>query len=89
MCGYEILRLSGHKNRTTDAAFAPNGEFIATVSRDKTCKVWKTQTEECLYTLKGHSKPLLAVAVSPNSRILATGGDDCVINLWEGTSILR
>jgi WD40 repeat protein len=35
-----FTNVTGHTARILNTAFAPNGQFVATASRDKTLKVW-------------------------------------------------
>ena len=36
--------LRGHRERILDAAFSPDGEWIATASLDYTARIWETRT---------------------------------------------
>jgi WD40 repeat protein len=39
-----FTNITGHTARILNTAYAPNGQFVATASRDKTLKVWYVRT---------------------------------------------
>lgn len=79
--------IQAHDSAVMNAAFSPNGEFIASVSEDKTAKLW-SRDGKLLHTLKGHDSGIWSVAVSPNSQTIATGSNDGIIKLWKSDGTL-
>ncbi|MGL4503085.1 MAG: WD40 repeat domain-containing protein, partial [Planktothrix sp.] len=64
-------------------AFSPDGQTLASCSRDNTVKLWQVKTGREIRTLPGHTRATCAVAFSPDGQTLATGGDDGTIKIWE------
>jgi WD40 repeat protein len=79
--------LQGHTNTVTTVAFSPNGELIASVSEDRTAKLW-SHDGKLLHTLKGHNSGIWSVAFSPDSQTIATGSNDGIIKLWKSNGTL-
>ena len=65
------------------AAFSPDGELLATVSRDQRVLVWQhTNSHKTLgQVLLGG--PLRALAFAPDGKGLATGSEDREVAIWE------
>jgi U3 small nucleolar RNA-associated protein 13 len=61
---------------------APNNEFIATGSQDKTARLWTVPDLIPLKILEGHSKGILSLDFSPYDKVLATSSSDLTIRLW-------
>jgi WD40 repeat protein len=80
--------LQGHNSAVMNVAFSPNGELIASVSEDKTAKLWSREGK-LLHTLRGHDSGIWSVAFSSDSQTIATGSNDGIIKLWksDGTFI--
>ncbi|AFZ21304.1 AAA-like domain-containing protein [Allocoleopsis franciscana] len=74
--------LQGHNSVVIGVAFSPNGELIASVSEDRTAKLW-SRDGKLLHTLKGHNSGIWSVAFSPDSKTFATGSNDGIIKLWK------
>lgn len=70
------LTLAGHKDDIMDFAFSPNSQLLASVSIDKTIKIWDLKTGKLIYKLTGNSARNSKLAISPDSRILASAGTD-------------
>jgi len=79
--------IQAHNSTVMNAAFSPNGELIASVSEDKTAKLWSREGK-LLHTLKGHDSGIWSVAVSPDSQTIATGSNDGIIKLWKSDGTL-
>ncbi|MEA5526645.1 nSTAND1 domain-containing NTPase [Nodularia spumigena] len=79
----EKNRLAEHDGILESVSFSPDGQFIATASRDKTVKIW---------SLDGKKQPVMlrektgegfnSVAFSPDSTLIATGSWDKTAKIW-------
>ena len=47
--------LRGHKGYINRIAWSPDGQTLASLSRDKTIRLWDAETGELCQTLEGHS----------------------------------
>jgi WD40 repeat protein len=74
--------INGHTNLVYNEAYSPDGAHIATVSRDRTAKVWDATTGDILFTLWGHAASIYAVAFSPDGTRLATGDESGIVKIW-------
>ncbi|MGP3979034.1 nSTAND1 domain-containing NTPase [Streptomyces sp. 8N114] len=75
-------KIGPHTKRISGIAFGPDGT-LATVSRDKTVRLWDPTRRTRLATLTGPDAPLRAVTFSADGQWLATGGDDGDVVLWD------
>jgi len=73
--------LTGHSKDVADVAIAPDGQTIASASKDKTIKLWSTDGK-LLKTLTGHTDEVASVAFSPDSQTIASASNDKTIKLW-------
>jgi WD40 repeat protein len=81
--GQLAYTLRGHTDNVHAVAFSPDGQRLATVSRDGTIHLWDLSTGLETLTLKGHRGSVLDVAFDREGRRLATGGEDGKVRLWE------
>jgi WD40 repeat protein len=72
--GQQLLDLQGHKGPVTSVCFSPDGQRLASGSKDFTVKVWDVRTGQPLLTLEGHTDDVTSVAFSPDGKRLASGG---------------
>ncbi|SCZ96877.1 BZ3500_MvSof-1268-A1-R1_Chr4-1g06810 [Microbotryum saponariae] len=59
------------------------GAFAATGSRDKTIKLWDTQSGQCLKTFVGHDNWVRALVFHPSGKFLLSASDDKTIRTWD------
>jgi WD40 repeat protein len=80
-----LLSLKGDSNGVTSVAFSPDGNYLATGSKDWTVRLWEPSTGKELRILErpttpgGH--PILSVAFSPDSQRLAGAGGG--LKVWD------
>lgn len=80
----ERNRLEGHEKEVTEVSFSPDGNIIATSSKDGTVKLWSLDGKQ-LQNLKGDGAYFWSVnfsSNSPNGQILAAASTDGKIRLW-------
>jgi WD40 repeat protein len=70
-----------HDDSIMSITFSPDGERIATGSKDQTVKLWNRQGE-LLQTLIGHDAWVNSIAFSRDGQVIATGSEDGMIKLW-------
>uniref|UniRef100_A0A7C3ZI47 Novel STAND NTPase 1 domain-containing protein n=1 Tax=Planktothricoides sp. SpSt-374 TaxID=2282167 RepID=A0A7C3ZI47_9CYAN len=86
-CGQPIA-LTGHADWVTGLGWSPDGKFLATASRDKTVKIWKTDGT-LAGTLTGHADRVNSVTWSPDGHLVATSSEDNTVKLWQVDGTLR
>ena len=75
--------LSGHSARVYRVVFSPNGQYLASISNDRTARVWQISGERRALVLRGHTRDLTDVAFSRNSQWLVTASRDGTARIWD------
>ncbi|UAW64895.1 NACHT domain-containing protein [Mycoavidus sp. HKI] len=81
--GQVLHTLSGHNDYVNHAMYSPNGEQIASGSRDCTVRLWDTRSGQLRRTLSGHTGHVLSVAYSPSGEQIASASTDRTVRLWD------
>lgn len=91
--GILLSRLHWHRNSVVAIAFSPDGEVLATGSKDHAISIWNVERglwdsvigvhEGALY---GHGASVTSVAFSPTSGCLATAAADQTVRFWDPRS---
>ena len=78
-----VALLTGHTDWVYSVVFSPDGNTIASGSRDSTVRLWDARTGTLIHTLTGHKSVVFSVAFSPDGNTLASGGGDDTVRLWD------
>lgn len=81
--GAQLAVLDGHASRVQSLAFSPDGELLASGSRDHRVFLWNVATGTRLRELHGHSATVRSVAFSPDGELLASGSEDHDVRVWD------
>ncbi|WP_287265274.1 hypothetical protein [Moorena sp. SIO3A2] len=77
----ERNRLKGHRDWVSSVSFSPDGQLIASGSRDKTIKLWG-KNGKLLKSFRGHRAGIQSVSFSQDGQMLASGSEDKTVKLW-------
>lgn len=75
-----------HEKEINCIDVAPNDEFFATASYDKTAKIWNTETGETIGILKGHKRGLWDINFYKYDKLIVTGSGDKTMKVWSLTT---
>jgi len=78
----ERNRLKGHTDWVSSVSFSPDGELIASGSKDNKIKLWK-KDGSWFQDLPGHKNGVHSISFSRDGKIIASAGADKQIKLWQ------
>ncbi|OCQ98474.1 hypothetical protein BCD67_07890 [Oscillatoriales cyanobacterium USR001] len=77
----ESNSFEGHGKGVLGVSFSPDGNIIASVSNDKTVRIWNKNGQAIGKPLN-HSDSVVAVSFSPDGQTIATASADKTVKLW-------
>ena len=83
------MTLYGHTGEIYLLEFSPDGQYIVTASRDKTLRIWDTQTCSQVgdpVVLTGHRGPILSACFSPDGTLVVSTSYDETVCIWNAQS---
>jgi len=83
----ELLQtLRGHTRDVTSVDFAPNGQILASVSRDECLNLWSPSYGQLIHSFTAHAASVHTVAFAPDGQMIATASSDNTIRIWSAAS---
>ena len=76
---------SYNKDFVYSVSFSPDGNKIASGSRDGTVRLWDAGTGDLIHTLTGHTSEVYSISFSPDGNTIASAGGwkDKTVRLWD------
>jgi hypothetical protein len=66
--------------------FSHDLALVTSASWDKTVRIWRADSGECIQELKGHSGLVMSVTFSHDSALIASASDDETVRIWRADS---
>ena len=84
--GFRIAILKGHSRSVHGCTANQSGKAIASVSWDRSIKVWEGSTGKLQCTLQtkgGHNTPINCVSFHPEGQLIVVGSWDTTLKIWD------
>ncbi|MFQ5732855.1 MAG: protein kinase [Planctomycetaceae bacterium] len=69
----QVHLLKGHQNTVECVVFSPDGHLLATVSHDRTIRIWNVETGRRLHVIAAHRSEVSSVVFSPDGGTIVSG----------------
>ncbi|HRG81035.1 MAG TPA: caspase family protein [Chitinophagaceae bacterium] len=78
-----IQELKGHEAGIASSAISPDCKMLVTAGRDKTVRVWNTETGEMIRSIGNYAAGMVNyVAFGPGSGMITTGSYEGLLKIW-------
>ena len=84
-----IGEITRHADAIRRLAYSPDGELLATASRDNSIGIWETKSFSNVALLKGHSGIVNCVDFAPNGRQLLSASQDYTVVIWNVSDLVQ
>jgi eukaryotic-like serine/threonine-protein kinase len=73
----------GHRHGIWGFTFSPDGSRLASISEDRTARVWNSSSGALAVTCRGHTSKTIGVAFSRDGTRLVTTSSDGTVRQWD------
>lgn len=75
--------LNAHARQILKIVILDDGDRVVTVSADRTARVCRVSTGECIRVFEGHTGEVNSVAVAGDKRHMISASEDCTLKVWD------
>lgn len=86
---YGALPPLRHESGVYNVAFSPDGQYLATATKDGFVRLWRAKTGQELRKWPAHETNVPCVRFSPDGRYLATASWDLSAKVWDVPEVLQ
>ena len=76
------MEMKGHMGNITCGALSNDGKYVATASRDKTIRVWETETGTCVKVFDGQVEDVKTLAFNQKGDGIVAGYEDGSVRVF-------
>jgi WD40 repeat protein/serine/threonine protein kinase len=78
-----------HESAVLSVEFSPDGQYLATATKDGFVRIWQAKTSRELRNWRAHQENARVATFSPDGRYLATGSGDKTVKVWDVEKVLQ
>lgn len=86
--GKIVKSFKGHDKDVLCLAYSPDGNYLASGSKDNSIRLWDMKTKKIIKVLKGHKDNVNSIVFSPDGKYIVSGSDDETIKVWDILDLL-
>jgi hypothetical protein len=84
-----MIATGGSSNAVIGIAISPNGQILASASKDKTARLWNFETGQPIGSPLQHENWVMCTSFAPDGKLLASGCDDKNAYMWDVSAIVK
>lgn len=77
-----LATFTGHDDYVLSVSESPDGQWIASGSKDRCVQFWDPHTAQTQLVFQGHKNSVIAINLSPANNLLVTGSGDFNARIW-------